>query len=48
MTVEDLEYKPGVTERAKFEYYPLRGVLSGKVKKDKQSSKIDKIVKKDK
>ena len=45
---KDLGYKPGVVERAKFEYSPLAEVLSGKVKKDKQNHKTDKIIKKDK
>ena len=35
---KDLGYKPGVVERAKFEYSPLAEVLSGKVKK-KQNHK---------
>ena len=34
LTGEDLGYKPGVLEKAKFEYYPLVEVLSGEVKND--------------
>ena len=33
LTGEDLGYKPGVVERARFEYSLLGEVLSGKVKK---------------
>ena len=44
---KDLGYKPGVVERAKFEYSPLAEVLSGKVKKKKKNTK-HKIIKKDK
>ena len=33
LTGKYLGYKPGVAERAKFEYCPLGEVLSGKVKK---------------
>ena len=32
LTGEDLGYKPGVLEKAKFEYYPLVAVLIGEVK----------------
>ena len=45
LTGKYLEYKPGVAERAKFEYCTLGEVLSGKVKKDKQNNKTDEIVK---
>ena len=45
---KDLGYKPGVVERAKFEYSPLAEVLSGKVKNDKQNNKTDGMVKKGK
>ena len=48
LTGEDLEYKPGVAGKTKFEYSPLVGILSGKVKKDKQNKEIYKIIKKDK
>ena len=34
LTGEDLGYKPGKKEKAKFEYYPLVEVLSGEVKND--------------
>ena len=37
---KDLGYKPGVVERAKFEYSPLAEVLSGKVKKKKKPQNI--------
>ena len=45
LTGKYLGYKPGVAERAKFEYCTLGEVLSGKVKKDKQNNKTDQIVK---
>ena len=45
LTGKYLGYKPGVAERAKFEYCTLGEVLSGKVKKDKQNNKTDEIVK---
>ena len=48
LTGKYLGYKPGVAERAKFEYCPLGEVLSGKIKKDKQNNKTDEIVKNDK
>ena len=48
LTAEDSGYKPGVVQRAKFDYSPFGEVLNGKVKKEKQSNKTDKIVKKDK
>ena len=48
VTGEYLRYKLGVGERAKFEYSRLGEVLSGIVKKDKQSNKTYKIVRKDK
>ena len=48
LTGEDLEYKPRVAGKNKFEYSPLGGVLSGKVKKDKQNNEIYKVIKKDK
>ena len=35
MTAEDSGYKPGVVQRAKFDYSPFGEVLNGKVKKEK-------------
>ena len=48
LTGEDLGYKLGAVETAKFMYSPLGKVLSEKVQKGKQSKKTDKIVKKGK
>ena len=39
---EDLGHKPGVVERAKFEYSPLGMILSKGLKKD---DKVNKVVK---
>ena len=46
MTVEDLEYKPGVVEKVKFEYSPLGEALNNKVKS--KTYKRNKVVNADK
>ena len=46
LTGEDLGYKPGAVEQAKFEYSPLGEVLNNKVKN--KTDKIDKTDKTDK
>ena len=44
LTGEDLGYKPGVTEKVKFEYSPLGKVLDNKAKsKTNKTKKLDKI-----
>ena len=40
MTGEDLEYKPGLTERAKFEYSAFGEALSKGLKKDDRGKKV--------
>ena len=40
LTGEDLGYKPGVTEKVKFEYSPLGVALSKGLKKDDRVNKI--------
>ena len=46
LTVEDLEYKPGVVEKVKFEYSPLGEALNNKVKS--KTYKRNKVVNADK
>ena len=46
LTGEDLGYKPGVVERAKFEYSPLGEVLSNKTKS--KTDKNNKVINTDK
>ena len=44
LTGEDLGYKPGVTEKVKFEYSPLGKALDNKAKsKTNKTKKLDKI-----
>ena len=40
LTGEDLGYKPGVIEKAKFEYSPMGEVLSKGLKKDHKGSEV--------
>ena len=40
LTDENLGYKPGVVEQAKFEYFPLGGALNNKANNIDQTDKI--------
>ena len=44
-TGEDLEYKPDVVQKAKFEYSPLRQVFNNGFKTDKKTKKFVKKAK---
>ena len=40
---EDLGYKPGVVEQAKFEYYPLGKVFNKGIQKDKKEGLLKRL-----
>ena len=46
MTGEDLGYKPGVVEEAKFEYAPLGKVFMKRLKKEDKKEGLSKRIKK--
>ena len=43
LTSEDLRYRPGVVEKAKFKYSPLGEALNKGLKKDGKVNKVNKV-----